>query len=415
MDNTLKTATLRQRSKHDEHAVDKNENASIQATQADENKNAARPSKTPHVDEKAEVVARSSTFLFAITDPGNFGVINGVLNDPDCAPWLFLFLAVLFGYASLLTLGNRTATWIAAVISLALCFVRLSNDTYVTFIFGCYAGRAFIRTLGIAMATDHTFKNRSPYYTYKYMLSIDDLLQNRLLSKHLHRSTIMSQLRQLHFNVFAFVISVLSLMFLNVGGLSKGQALTRMATWPIPFSSDQLVDIYELSSTLTNEHYTFITLVKYPLGFIRFFNGTMFVSNCYHIHTVMVTGCEPSPGFINVFESKKLSELWGKRWNIPMRNNLQRAVYSPLKRAGFPTAGKVCTFLASAMFHMYPFYLVGVSSRNVVFMGMFFIVQLPLIALESHFNLEGKMWFWCSTWSVSWLFLEPMADLFGDY
>jgi hypothetical protein len=77
--------------------------------------------------------------------------------------------------------------------------------------------------------------------------------------------------------------------------------------------------------------------------------------------------------------------------------------------------GRACTFGASGVWHMYPLLFVGASTRNCVMMCMFFVLQVPVIAAETWLGMRGRVWFYCAMLSLAPLFLEPTAELLGDY
>jgi hypothetical protein len=139
------------------------------------------------------------------------------------------------------------------------------------------------------------------------------------------------------------------------------------------------------------------------------------IVNVYYLQAVVVTGCTPSPSFVNPFASTSLTEFWGKRWNLPIRDLLGDLFFFPLKGLGYPMLGKASTFGASAMWHMYPLLFIGASTRNCVFMGLFFVMQVPVIAAETWMGMHGHLWFWCAMFCLAPLFLEPVGELLGDY
>ena len=109
--------------------------------------------------------------------------------------------------------------------------------------------------------------------------------------------------------------------------------------------------LYQLSNTVVSSMYhewVFNAFIRYPLLFFQFFFFMRTVINIYYLHALVNTGCTPSPSYNDPFKADSLTNFWGKRWNLPIRDLLGDLFFFPLKRVGYPMVGRGCTFFASA-------------------------------------------------------------------
>ncbi|MBI2377075.1 MAG: hypothetical protein HYV07_23950 [Deltaproteobacteria bacterium] len=114
--------------------------------------------------------------------------------------------------------------------------------------------------------------------------------------------------------------------------------------------------------------------------------------------------------------SKSVMEFWGQRWNRIVGDWLFENAFLPLARRRRPFLGIAASFLISAALHFHLIF-VPLGLEAALTMGTFFVLQIPLIALERKLKL-GRRPVWVSrAWTLgslvclSPLFVEPFLAL----
>ena len=110
--------------------------------------------------------------------------------------------------------------------------------------------------------------------------------------------------------------------------------------------------------------------------------------------------------------SKTLGEFWGRRWNLPFTEMIQRAVYRPLLPALGRRKAALLGFLCSGLLHECAISVpVG---RGYGLPMLYFVIHGGLVTVERATGLDD--WLrerpvWSRGWTLSWLAL-PMGILF---
>ena len=110
--------------------------------------------------------------------------------------------------------------------------------------------------------------------------------------------------------------------------------------------------------------------------------------------------------------AQSLGEFWGRRWNLPFTEMIQRAVYRPLVSIVGRPAAALCGFGFSGLLHECA---ISVPvSRGYGLPLLYFALHGGLVALERGTGLEDwlrRRPVWSRVWTVFWLVL-PMGILF---
>lgn len=110
--------------------------------------------------------------------------------------------------------------------------------------------------------------------------------------------------------------------------------------------------------------------------------------------------------------AQSLGEFWGRRWNLPFTEMIQRAVYRPLAPIVGRPAAALFGFGFSGLLHECAI-SVPVSSGYGLPM-LYFVIHGSLVTLERRTPLDGWLLrhpVWSRGWTVFWLVL-PMGMLF---
>jgi hypothetical protein len=90
---------------------------------------------------------------------------------------------------------------------------------------------------------------------------------------------------------------------------------------------------------------------------------------------------------------------------------LTQGVFKPISRMKWlpfrKTIAKLMVFIVSASGHTYAISCGGSPWRHLRAMFAFFMLQIPLLAIEDTFKLEGLHWILGSELPLSPLFIEP--------
>ncbi|MBI4816141.1 MAG: hypothetical protein HY791_07785 [Deltaproteobacteria bacterium] len=118
----------------------------------------------------------------------------------------------------------------------------------------------------------------------------------------------------------------------------------------------------------------------------------------------------------NPLLARSIMEFWGRRWNLIVGQWLHEYCYRPLAARRHPFAGVVASFAASAFLHWYLIFVPLGLSHSLV-MTAFFLIQIPLIAIERKLRLATKPSWAANLWTIgslvliSGLFVDPFLRL----
>jgi len=110
--------------------------------------------------------------------------------------------------------------------------------------------------------------------------------------------------------------------------------------------------------------------------------------------------------------ARTLKDFWGRRWNVPVQEMLMSGVFKPISQMKWlpmrKTIAKLMVFVVSASGHTYAISCGGSPWRHLAAMYSFFMLQIPLLAMEDAFKLEGLGWMLGSELPLAPLFIEPI-------
>lgn len=116
--------------------------------------------------------------------------------------------------------------------------------------------------------------------------------------------------------------------------------------------------------------------------------------------------------------SRSIAEFWGQRWNRMVGRWLRQNYFRPLAERGHPELGMVAAFVASAALHFY-FSWLAVGMTAGLSMAAFFLLQIPVLALERRLPFSRLPSILQRTWTLSWLialsplFVAPLLEILG--
>lgn len=113
-----------------------------------------------------------------------------------------------------------------------------------------------------------------------------------------------------------------------------------------------------------------------------------------------------------------LRDFWGERWNLVVNRWLREHCFLPWARRRRPVLGLGLAFLASAAIHAW-FIGVALGPRMAAWMGLYFLIQGALLALELPLRVQrwptlaARVWTLAGVLLPAPLFVEPMLRLFA--
>ena len=131
-----------------------------------------------------------------------------------------------------------------------------------------------------------------------------------------------------------------------------------------------------------------------------------------------LAGIAVPPIQVNPIAARSVGEFWGKRWNRPVSDWLGEYVFAPLRRRRRPVLGLVLAFAASAAMHAWVFFAGG-GWRAALAMTLFFLLQAPVLLLESKLRVARWPEWAGRAWTLGWLlllsplFVLPVLDATG--
>jgi len=109
--------------------------------------------------------------------------------------------------------------------------------------------------------------------------------------------------------------------------------------------------------------------------------------------------------------ARTLKDFWGRRWNVPVQDMLVQGVFRPISKAKWlpmrKTIAKLSVFVVSALGHTYAISCGGSPWSHLRSMFAFFMAQIPMLALEDTFKMEGLGWMLAAELPLAPLFIEP--------
>jgi hypothetical protein len=103
--------------------------------------------------------------------------------------------------------------------------------------------------------------------------------------------------------------------------------------------------------------------------------------------------------------ARSVGEFWSRRWNRPVSAWLGEYAFAPLARRRRPVLALVLAFAVSAALHAWMFYA-GLGLRAALAGGLFFLLQAPVVMLESRWRITRWPTALARAWTLGWLLLS---------
>jgi hypothetical protein len=116
--------------------------------------------------------------------------------------------------------------------------------------------------------------------------------------------------------------------------------------------------------------------------------------------------------------SRSVGEFWSKRWNRPVSAWLNEYAFLPLARRRRPLLALLVAFSVSAAFHAW-LYFAALGWRAALSAAAFFLLQAPIVMLETKWRigrwpaLPARAWTLCWLLVTSPLFVDPLLRGLG--
>ena len=116
--------------------------------------------------------------------------------------------------------------------------------------------------------------------------------------------------------------------------------------------------------------------------------------------------------------SRTIGEFWGKRWNRAIHGYLSEYVFRPTTKRFGAAAGVMAAFVASAVLHFVPIWIVY-DARWSFAMGAFFVIHGVIVIVESKLGVARWPRVLGHVWTLGWfavtlpLFGEPLLRSLG--
>jgi hypothetical protein len=116
--------------------------------------------------------------------------------------------------------------------------------------------------------------------------------------------------------------------------------------------------------------------------------------------------------------ARSVGEFWSERWNRPVSAWLAEYAFAPLVRKRRPVLALVTAFAISASIHAWMFYA-GLGWRAAVSACAFFLLQAPVVMLESKLRVSRWPAPLAHAWTLGWLlatsplFVQPILQALG--
>ncbi len=116
--------------------------------------------------------------------------------------------------------------------------------------------------------------------------------------------------------------------------------------------------------------------------------------------------------------SRGVGEFWGRRWNRPVSAWLGEYAFQPMVRRRRRVLALLLAFAASAALHAW-MYFVAMGARAALSVTAFFLLQAPIVMLETKLRVAhwpaplARLWTLSLLLVSSPLFVAPLLDGFG--
>jgi hypothetical protein len=117
--------------------------------------------------------------------------------------------------------------------------------------------------------------------------------------------------------------------------------------------------------------------------------------------------------------ARSVGEFWSRRWNRPVSDWLGEYVFLPLARRRRPRLALLAAFAVSAVFHAW-LYFVALGLSAAASVAGFFLLQVPVVMLETKWRIARWPTLAARAWTLLWLlvtsplFVEPLLRGLGS-
>jgi len=117
--------------------------------------------------------------------------------------------------------------------------------------------------------------------------------------------------------------------------------------------------------------------------------------------------------------ARSVGEFWSRRWNRPVSDWLNEYVFLPLARRRRPRLALLAAFAVSALFHAW-LYFVALGLPAAASVTGFFLLQAPIVMLETRLRIARWPALAARAWTLGWLlatsplFVEPLLRGLGS-
>jgi hypothetical protein len=116
--------------------------------------------------------------------------------------------------------------------------------------------------------------------------------------------------------------------------------------------------------------------------------------------------------------SRSVGEFWSRRWNRPVSAWLNEYAFLPIARRRRPLLALLAAFAVSAVFHSWLYYA-ALGLRAAASAAAFFLLQAPIVMLETKLRVARWPAPLARSWTLLWLlatsplFVEPLLQGLG--
>ena len=117
--------------------------------------------------------------------------------------------------------------------------------------------------------------------------------------------------------------------------------------------------------------------------------------------------------------SRSVGEFWSRRWNRPVSAWLNEYAFLPIARRRKPLLALLVAFSVSAAFHAWLYYA-ALGLRAAASAAAFFLLQAPVVMLETKLRVARWPGPVARAWTLGWLlltsplFVEPLLQGLGS-
>ncbi len=130
-----------------------------------------------------------------------------------------------------------------------------------------------------------------------------------------------------------------------------------------------------------------VALLRWPALLAHFLGGLSVVDSLVRLGFGAFGFYIPS-NFVGLLESRTLSQVW-QRWNRGAAVSLHQAIFEPLGKGAL---GALACFSFSAVQHCVSLIALGQKDAQLFHCLLFFVLQIPLLAMERALKLRGLLW-----------------------